>query len=35
LAAKKNFDPAGPFIVHHGVGSEDWSDDAFTRPAGC
>jgi FAD/FMN-containing dehydrogenase len=30
LAAKRKYDPEGLFIVHHGVGSEDWSDDGFT-----
>ncbi len=30
-AAKKKYDPDGLFIVHHGVGSEDWSADGFTR----
>jgi iron(III) transport system substrate-binding protein len=24
-------DPDGLFFVHHGVGSEDWSDDGFER----
>jgi FAD/FMN-containing dehydrogenase len=28
---KKTYDPDGLFIVHHGVGSEDWSPDGFTR----
>ena len=28
---KKKYDPEGLFIVHHGVGSEDWSADGFTR----
>jgi FAD/FMN-containing dehydrogenase len=28
---KAKFDPDGLFIVHHGVGSEDWSADGFTR----
>lgn len=32
LAAIKNkYDPAGLFFVHHGVGSEQWSADGFTR----
>jgi FAD/FMN-containing dehydrogenase len=31
LAAKKAYDPEGLFFVHHGVGSEFWSDDGFTR----
>lgn len=29
-AAKSRYDPEGLFFVHHGVGSEDWSDDGFT-----
>lgn len=28
---KKKYDPAGLFFVHHGVGSEEWSDDGFIR----
>jgi hypothetical protein len=28
---KKKYDPDGLFFVHHGVGSEQWSDDGFTR----
>ena len=32
-AIKAKYDPGGLFIVHHGVGSEDWSDDGFTRRA--
>jgi FAD/FMN-containing dehydrogenase len=28
---KKKYDPDGLFFVHHGVGSEDWSADGFTR----
>ena len=28
---KKKYDPEGLFFVHHGVGSEQWSDDGFTR----
>ena len=28
---KKKYDPAGLFIVHNGVGSEEWSADCFTR----
>ena len=31
LAAKQKYDPDGLFFVHHGVGSEQWSDDGFTR----
>jgi FAD/FMN-containing dehydrogenase len=30
-AIKKKYDPDGLFFVHHGVGSEDWSADGFTR----
>ncbi|WP_130619697.1 FAD-binding oxidoreductase [Dyella amyloliquefaciens] len=30
-AAKRRYDPEGLFFVHHGVGSEAWSDDGFTR----
>ena len=30
-AAKSKYDPDGLFFVHHGVGSEDWSADGFTR----
>ncbi len=30
-AIKAKYDPGGLFIVHHGVGSEDWSADGFTR----
>lgn len=29
--AKRKYDPDGLFFVHHGVGSEDWSADGFTR----
>ena len=28
---KEKYDPEGLFFVHHGVGSERWSDDGFTR----
>jgi FAD/FMN-containing dehydrogenase len=28
---KKKYDPQGLFFVHHGVGSEAWSADGFTR----
>jgi FAD/FMN-containing dehydrogenase len=31
LAVKDSYDPDGLFIVHHGVGSERWSGDGFTR----
>ena len=34
LAVKRAYDPDGLFFVHHGVGSEDWSADGFTRTAG-
>ncbi|WP_426269885.1 FAD-dependent oxidoreductase [Dyella kyungheensis] len=30
-AAKRRYDPEGLFFVRHGVGSEGWSDDGFTR----
>jgi FAD/FMN-containing dehydrogenase len=30
-AAKTKYDPDGLFFAHHGVGSEDWSADGFTR----
>jgi FAD/FMN-containing dehydrogenase len=33
-AVKQKYDPAGLFFVHHGVGSEDWSADGFTRLKG-
>jgi len=32
-AIKAKYDPDGLFFVHHGVGSEDWSPDGFTRLA--
>lgn len=31
LAAKKKYDPDGMFVVHNGVGSEEWSPDGFVR----
>jgi FAD/FMN-containing dehydrogenase len=31
LRVKRRYDPAGLFTVHHGVGSEGWSADGFTR----
>jgi FAD/FMN-containing dehydrogenase len=31
LAVKNRYDPEGLFFVHHGVGSERWSADGFTR----
>ena len=33
-AVKRHYDPAGLFFVHHGVGSEEWSADGFTRLTG-
>jgi FAD/FMN-containing dehydrogenase len=30
-AVKRKYDPEGLFFVHHGVGSEAWSADGFTR----
>jgi FAD/FMN-containing dehydrogenase len=33
LAVKNRYDPGGLFFVHHGVGSERWSADGFTRTA--
>jgi len=30
---KRKYDPDGLFVVHHGVGSEDWSEDGFERRA--
>ncbi len=32
-AIKAKYDPDGLFFVHHGVGSEEWSADGFTRLA--
>jgi FAD/FMN-containing dehydrogenase len=31
LSIKRKYDPGGLFFVHHGVGSEEWSADGFTR----
>ena len=31
LAVKDQYDPDGLFFVHHGVGSERWSADGFTK----
>ena len=31
LAVKDKYDPEGLFFVHHGVGSERWSVDGFTK----
>ena len=33
LAVKHRYDPHGLFFVHHGVGSERWSEDGFAREA--
>jgi len=33
LAVKQRYDPHGLFFVHHGVGSERWSEDGFAREA--
>ena len=33
LAVKDRYDPDGLFFAHHGVGSERWSPDGFTRLA--
>jgi hypothetical protein len=33
LAVKDNDDPDGLFVVHHGVRSERWSANGFTRPS--
>jgi FAD/FMN-containing dehydrogenase len=33
-AVKQRYDSEGLFFVHHGVGSEDWSADGFTRLTG-
>jgi FAD/FMN-containing dehydrogenase len=33
-AVKRQYDPAGLFVVHHGVGSEAWSADGFARLGG-
>jgi len=33
LAVKRRYDPDELFFVRHGVGSEAWSDDGFTRLA--
>lgn len=30
---KKKYDPEGLFFAHHGVGSEGWSSDGFTKRA--
>lgn len=33
-SVKQRYDSSGLFFVHHGVGSEEWSTDGFTRVAG-
>jgi FAD/FMN-containing dehydrogenase len=33
-SVKARYDPHGLFFVHHGVGSEPWSDDGFTPLTG-
>src|SRR5262249_21768904 len=33
LAVKRKYDPTRLFIVHHGVGSEDWTADGFKKIA--
>lgn len=33
LAVKRKYDPDGLFFVHHGVGTEGWSEDGFARKA--
>ena len=33
LGIKRQYDPDNLFHVHHGVGTEDWTDDGFTRTA--
>ena len=30
-AVKARYDPEGLFTVHHGIGSDAWSADGFTR----
>jgi hypothetical protein len=31
MEVKRRYDPEGLFTVHHGVGSDGWSADGFTR----
>jgi FAD/FMN-containing dehydrogenase len=31
VAVKRKYDPTGLFFVHHGIGSEEWTADGFTR----
>jgi len=33
-AVKRRYDPGGRFFAHHGVGSEEWSDDGFAGSEG-
>jgi FAD/FMN-containing dehydrogenase len=33
-AVKRTYDPGGLFFVHHGVGSDEWTADGFTRRDG-
>jgi FAD/FMN-containing dehydrogenase len=33
-AIKRKYDPRGLLFVHHGVGSEEWSQDGFERLRG-
>ncbi len=33
VGVKERYDPKGLFFVHHGVGSEGWSADGFTKEA--
>jgi hypothetical protein len=33
-AVKTKYDPGRLFFVHHGVGSEAWSADGFTKQVG-
>jgi len=34
VAVKRTYDPGGLFFAHHGVGSEEWTDDGFIRLEG-
>ena len=31
FAIKQKYDPQGLFFVRHGVGTENWSEDGFSR----
>ena len=33
VAVKRKYDPTGLFFAHHGVGSEEWQADGFTKLA--